>query len=53
MPLTVGRIENLFWSNSSYKKPNCAPTLDKAQELDQIPVMYGFMGGRTHLYGDQ
>lgn len=53
MPLTVGRVENLFWANNSYKKPNCAPTFIESQEINQRPIIYGFMGGRTHLYGDQ
>lgn len=52
MPITVGVVENLFWGNNSYKKPNCIPLLSKSEEIQQRPIIYDFMGGRTHLYGD-
>lgn len=54
MPITVARIENLFWVNNfSYKKPNALPEFKEVAVIRRRPEIYDFMGGRTHLLGDQ
>lgn len=52
MSIEILEIKNLYWDNNSYLRPNSIPSFEGSQTIRLRPTIYGFMGGRTHLYGD-
>lgn len=52
MAITIGRIADKFWDNSSYKQPNTFPIYEKQITLDRVkPSINSFISGDIYLEG--